>query len=102
VAYREGRTDELNSVAWVRNVLDDEIAARAGRFLTTRSYQFTADVAAVGGFGRGFRRSVFVFDMTGDEPIVVYRRDRTHLGWPLGTEIRNQLISGLDQQGLLR
>jgi len=94
VAYRQGKTtDELGAVAWVAEVVDDESARLAGPYITTRSYQYTADVAAVGHMGRGFRRTMFVFDTSGDEPTVVYRRDLSRLGWPLGAEVRRQYVS---------
>lgn len=99
VAYRQGKTDELDTVAWVAEVLEEEAAIQAGPYLTTRTYQFSADVAAVGRRGRGFRRVLFVFDASGDQPEVVYRRDRTRLGWPLGTDVREQLTSAQAQKG---
>lgn len=90
VAYRLGKTTELESVAWVGQVLSEEEAMVAGPYLTTRSYQFTADVAAVGHRGLGYRRVQFVFDTTEGEPRVFYRRDLTRLGWALGDEIRQE------------
>ena len=94
VAYRRGKTaDDLDTVAWVTEVLDDESAIEAGPYLTTRTYQFAADVAAVGHLGRGFRRTLFIFDASGDEPGVVYRRDQTRLGWPLGADVRDLYTS---------
>ncbi|KPL10958.1 hypothetical protein AMJ85_05030 [candidate division BRC1 bacterium SM23_51] len=96
VAYRQGKTDELDTVAWVTNVLDEEAAIQAGPYVTTRTYQFAADVAAVGHEGRGFRRALFIFDTSGDKPVTVYRRDRTRLGWPLGAEVREQLASTME------
>ncbi len=98
ISYREGKTDELESVAWVNEILDDENAIQAGPYLTARSFQFRADIAAVGRGGRGFRRNVLVFDISGEEPIVVYRRDLSHLGWALGAEVRNELTSVTRQQ----
>ena len=99
VAYRQGKTvDDLDTVAWVAEVLDDESAIEAGPYLTTRTYQFAADVAAVGHLGRGFRRTLFIFDTSGDEPAVVYRRDQTRLGWPLGAEVRELYASTTDRR----
>ena len=97
VAYRQGKTDELNTVAWVTSVLDEQSSIQAGPYLTTRTSQFGADVAAVGRQGRGFRRVYFVIDASGDKPVVVYRRDRTRLGWPLGAEIRAKLATALEK-----
>ncbi|MFH1742610.1 MAG: helix-hairpin-helix domain-containing protein [bacterium] len=98
VAYRQGKTDELDTVAWVAEVLNEENAIQAGPYITTKSYQFTADIVALGHEGRGFQRVLFVFDTTGDEPIVVYRRDLGRLGWPLGVGVRNQLAYAMEKR----
>ena len=95
IKARAGKTaDELKSLAWVAAAIDPNVAAEAGPYLTTHSYQFSADVVAVGEEGRGFQRELLVFDTTGDEPSVVYRRDLSRCGWPLGVEIRRELESG--------
>jgi hypothetical protein len=44
----------------------------------------------VGSYGRGFKRSLFVFDLSDGNALVAYRRDLTRLGWCLGTEIRQE------------
>ena len=98
VAYRESKTiEELNTIAWVTEVLDDESAIEAGPYLTTRTYQYAADIAAVGHLGRGFRRKLFIFDTSGGEPSVIYCRDRSRLGWPLGAETREEYLSRAEQ-----
>ncbi|MCX8036637.1 MAG: type II secretion system protein GspK [Candidatus Sumerlaeia bacterium] len=94
VAYRTGKSEELYTVAWVLKVLDEQSAIQAGPYLTTRTYQYGADIAAVGRSGKGYRRVFFVFDTSTGEPTVVYRRDRTGLGWALGTDVRDQIASG--------
>ncbi len=91
VAYRQSHPDRLSSVAWVVEVLGAQNALLAAPYITTRSYQFTADIAAVGRFGRGFQRARFVFDTSDGLPKIVYRRDLTHLGWALGKETWNNL-----------
>ncbi|HOE12485.1 MAG TPA: helix-hairpin-helix domain-containing protein [bacterium] len=91
VAYRLGHTKNLHSVAWVAQVLDEDAAIQAGPYLTTHTYQFSADVAAVGQYGRGCRRIYYVLDISDGQAKAVYRRDRTDLGWALGKDIRSQL-----------
>jgi len=78
----------------VLDVLDrDPTRARlAGPYITAHSYQFTADVAAVGHYGRGYRRVKFVFDTSDGTPRIVYRQDLTHLGWALGKQGRADLL----------
>ena len=99
VSYRLGKTsDDLETVAWVTEVLEAENAIESGPYLTTRTYQFAVDVAAVGHLGRGFRRTLFVFDTSGDEPAIVCRQDQSRLGWPLGIEIREELASLIEER----
>jgi type II secretory pathway component PulK len=92
VASRQTQAGTLNSVAWVKEVLDRNSAIQAGPYLTGRSYQFTADIAAVGHHGRGYARVKFIFDTSDGAPKILYRQDLTHLGWALGSQVRNALL----------
>jgi type II secretory pathway component PulK len=98
VNYRLANPNNLISIAWLVDALgqsnkDVLTVLGAGDFLTTQSFQFTADVAALGPFGRGYRRVKFVFDTSDGMPKIVYRQDLTSLGWALGKEIRQNMLS---------
>jgi type II secretory pathway component PulK len=98
VNYRQSNPNSLTSIAWIVDALGqsypDALAAlAAGDYITTQSYQYTADVAALGPYGRGYRRVKFIFDTSGGSPKVVYRQDLTHLGWALGKEVRQNMLS---------
>ncbi len=96
VGYRQNNRATLlanPSIAWVADILSQTNAVQAGPYLTGHSYQFTADIAAVGHYGRGFRRVKFVFDTSEGAPRVIFRQDLTHLGWPLGKDVRNVLLT---------
>jgi DNA uptake protein ComE-like DNA-binding protein len=97
VTYREQNPDVLTSVAWVIDALGNTspvIAELArGDWITTRSYQFTADIAAVGAFGRGYRRVKFIFDVSDGTPKILYRQDLSRLGWALGDAVRQSLLA---------
>lgn len=95
VAYRQSIvTSQYPSVAWVKDALNDNAAAaQAGPYITAESYQFTADIAALGPYGRGYRRTRFVFDVSEGRPKIIYRRDLSHLGWALGQTIRQVWLS---------
>jgi type II secretory pathway component PulK len=96
-AYRADKDlADLDSVAWVTEVLDDESAIEAGPYLTTRSYVFSADVVALGQHGRGFRRDLMIFDTAADETAVVYRRVLCRFGWPLGDRTYAELTESED------
>ena len=88
VAYRLTRRDELTSFAWLKEVLPRANVARAGPFITGQSYQFSADVAAVGRLGRGYARARTVFDLSAGAPRAVYHQDLGSAGWALGSEAR--------------
>lgn len=91
VAYRLGNTD-LRSIAWLVEIIGSEAARQAGPYITTFSYQFTADIAAVGHHGRGYQRTKFIFDTSDGMPRIAYRQDLTHLGWALGKTTRQNLL----------
>ncbi len=91
-----------SNLAWVVQVLGVDDSAAIGRYLTTRSYQFSVDVAAVGRHGRGYRRTLFVLDTSTDPtgpPQIVYRRNLTHLGWALGKDARATLHAAAAKGG---
>jgi hypothetical protein len=96
VNYRQSNPSSLTSIAWVADALQsypDVLQALAATdCITTQSYQCTADIAALGPHGRGYRRVKFVFDTSSGTPQIVYRQDLTHLGWALGREVRQQWL----------
>ena len=93
IAYRQSNPDKLATVAWLVETIEPKNATLAGPYVTVHSYQFTADVAAVGENGRGFRRVKFIFDTSDGTPKIIYRQDLTHLGWALGSQTRRQLLA---------
>ena len=97
VDYREQNPDNLTSIAWVVTALGTSSpvvrALARGNYITTKSYQFTADIAAVGPFGRGYRRVKFVFDISDGTPKILYRQDLSRLGWALGEKTRETLLA---------
>jgi len=95
VNYRQSDPNNLTSIAWVIDALGQSYpealqALQASDCITTESYQFTADIAALGPYGRGYRRVKYVFDTSSGTPKIVYRQDLTQLGWALGREVRQQ------------
>jgi hypothetical protein len=97
LAYRQGNGGVMSSICWLKDALSNYGATnitQAGPWVTARSYQFTADIAAVGAHGRGYRRVRFVFDCSGGAPQIVFRQDLTYLGWALGRKIHDQLLAG--------
>ncbi len=98
VDYREANPDRLNSIGWIVDALGSSSsttlqALEAVDCITTVSYQFSADIAAVGPHGRGYRRTLFIFDTADGTPKIIYRQDRTHLGWALGKDVRQAWLN---------
>jgi DNA uptake protein ComE-like DNA-binding protein len=91
VAYRLANPTLLTSFAWLSSVLSAASIRRAGPYITDQSYQFSADIAAVGRNGRGYHREKLVFDTSQGIPRIIYRQDLTGSGWALGPQIRQGL-----------
>lgn len=103
VDYRRQNPDQLGTVAWVAEALGennsearDSLAAQD--LITTESYQFSADIAALGPHGRGYKRVKYVFDLRSGTPEVVLRQDLTYLGWALGAEVRERRLLAAKSQ----
>jgi len=98
VKYREANPSRPDTVAWIVDALGSNNARALDQLarsdcLTTRSYQYSADIAALGPYGRGFRRTRLVFDTADGAPRIIYRQDLTHLGWALGTDVREAYLN---------
>jgi type II secretory pathway component PulK len=97
IAYRQQNPDSLNSPAWMVTALGQNnsllTALAAHDWITTKSFQYTADIAAVGPLGRGYRRVKFVFDISDGTPKIIYRQDLSRLGWALGEKARETLLA---------
>lgn len=91
VAFRAANPSRLDSMAWVTEVIDEEAIAECGPYLTDQVYQINADIASVGAHGRGYYRVRYIIDDADGTPIVLFRRNLTHLGWALGREVREQI-----------
>lgn len=99
VAYRQGNSSATNTITWLNEALGwnytDHAAQirEAGNYITGRSHHVSADIAAVGPNGRGYRRVKYVFDTADGVLRVAYRQDLTYLGWALGTRTREALLA---------
>lgn len=98
VSYRATQGPLGADIEWVNQALDDGDLTQAQEYFTGVSYQYTIDVAAVGKNGKGFRRTQFVVDTAGEEPVVIYRKDLDRQGWALGQNLRQELNQFMQQQ----
>ena len=93
---RRNSEQGLDSIAWVAEVLEREKAVAVGSYITTRSFQYSADILSVAGNGRAYKRCKTVFDMRQETPRVIYWKSMTHFGWPLNQQIVAALREGQD------
>jgi type II secretory pathway component PulK len=87
-------SESSTSQAWVYEVLGPEKAAAIGSQLTSKSYQYSADIVAISANGRSFKRVRIVIDGRQTPARIVYRKDVSDLGWPLSEDIRLSLREG--------
>lgn len=92
-------TGEPASIAWVLDAFGDREANREklsdlSNLVTGQGAFYSADIVAIAGNGRAFRRVRIVIDASTATPKIVYRRDLTERGWPLDPDIRLALRSG--------
>jgi len=99
ISYRQQNPNNIGSIAWIIDALGNNspvvaaLAKASPGLVTTKSYQFTADIAAVGSFGRGYRRAKFIFDVSDGSPKIIFRQDLSRLGWALGDKARENLVA---------
>jgi type II secretory pathway component PulK len=97
VTYRQSITNSQNnlntSVVWItQSGVSQQDVLNAAPYLTGKSYQFMADIAAVGHNGRGYRRTQYIYDTTSGTPVIVHRQDLSALGWALGKDVRDKYL----------
>jgi type II secretory pathway component PulK len=82
-------------VSWFFNSLgqNGKVASIADA-ITTQSYFYSADIVAVSGDARSFKRVRIVVDGRATPAKVIYRKDLTTLGWPLPPEVRAAMRQG--------
>ena len=82
-------------VSWIINAIGQKASdAQLGTQITTRTLQWSADILAVTGNGRAFKRCRIVVDTQSGTPTIIYRRDLTDRGWPMDKQILASLRTG--------
>jgi type II secretory pathway component PulK len=82
------------TTTWAQNALGNAKWQAIAPYVTARTYQYSADIVAVSGDGRSFRRVRLVIDARTQPAKILYRKDVTDLGWPLSPDIRTSLRAG--------
>jgi type II secretory pathway component PulK len=91
---RRSSGEGLESIAWVGEVLDRAKAIAVANYITSRSFRYSADIVSIAGNGRAYKRYKAVIDAMEGAPRIIYWKSLTHLGWPLGGEVVEELRSG--------
>jgi len=92
IAQRQ--TADTSSIAWVSDALGLQKAATIGQLITNHSYFYSADIVAVSGDGRAFKRVRIVVDARTTPAQIIYRKDLTSYGWPLPQAVRESMRAG--------
>jgi DNA uptake protein ComE-like DNA-binding protein len=94
VAARTGTTIAPGDTSWASTALGQAQFQAITPYITGQSYQFSADIVAVSGDGRAFKRVRIVVDARAQPAKIIYRKDLTGLGWPLPLEVQKSLRAG--------
>jgi DNA uptake protein ComE-like DNA-binding protein len=92
ISYRTSQ--QPTGTKWVAQALTQNKASAIAPYITGVSYQYSADIVAVTGDARAFKRVRIVVDCRVQPAKIVYRRDLTSLGWPLPPEVRDSMRAG--------
>jgi hypothetical protein len=79
---------------WIMDAISPPKAAKIGALITGRSFFYSADIVAVSGDGRAYKRARMVVDARNSPAVIVFRKDLTYLGWPLSPDILTSLKAG--------
>ena len=80
-------------ISWLANAVQGKAGALA-QYVTGSSYQYSANILAVSGNGRGFKHVRIVIDARSTPPKIVYRKDLSDQGWPLDQQTLLSLRAG--------
>ncbi len=94
ISARQNNDASSTSVAWIADVLGQKKSHGMAAKVTGTSYQYSADILAVSGNGRAFKRVRIVVDTSQTTPQIIYRRDMTDRGWPMDPQILSSLRTG--------
>lgn len=94
--------NDYTNTSWVQGTISASSYQEIARLITGTSNQYSADIVAVSGDGRAFKRVRIVVDVSAIPAKIIYHKDLTSYGWPLPDTIRQQLLAGQPiQSGVL-
>jgi type II secretory pathway component PulK len=93
ISTRQSVNPAPAEIGWVLDALGSK-AEDIGNQVTVSNYQWSADILAVSGNGRMFKRVRVVIDTRNGTPAIIYRRDLTDRGWPMDKQILASMRAG--------
>jgi DNA uptake protein ComE-like DNA-binding protein len=94
IANAQANQATVGDTSWISSVISSTSAAAIAPLITGQSYQYSADIIAVSGDGRAFKRVRIVIDARAQPASIVYRKDLTSLGWPLPADVLTSMRTG--------
>ncbi|HEY7087383.1 MAG TPA: hypothetical protein VH518_04790 [Tepidisphaeraceae bacterium] len=95
VAYRGSNlTMDNTTTNWLSTAMGHNPGGDVANAITGSSLRYSADILAVSGNGRAFKRVRIIVDTTTQPMSIIYRRDITERGWPMDTQILTSLRNG--------
>ena len=88
IAKRSDSSADTENILWITEVITQEKAEAIGAFITTKSYQYSADIVATVANGKVFRRYFVVANTAGGKKQILYKQSLTSLGFPLSNDLR--------------
>ena len=85
---------DTDNILWITEVLDQAKAVAIGSYITSNSFQYSADIVAASSDGRAYCRYYVVIDMAEGTPKIVYKQSLYQSGWPLDPDILESLRNG--------
>lgn len=93
-ARRTAVLEDPTAIEWFEEALGNKFSNAIRSKVTGQGRQFSADIVAVSGNGRAFKRCRIIVDTMQTPAQIIYRRDLTDGGFPLDPSILQQLRSG--------
>ena len=97
LAARQQLNPPPGAFGWVADAVGPQQAQRLARYITNRSFYYSADIHAYTDNGRAFKRVRIVIDARTSTPEIVYRRDISDRPDPMDQQNLDSLRRG---QGL--
>lgn len=93
ISARQGNVDTTTN-QWITDAITQAKEQAIEPYITTQSYQYTADIVAVSADGRAFKHVRVVIDATNSPCVVLFRKDLTEKGWPMDPQLLLDLRHG--------